>query len=121
QVPKGLEDFTLINALQKMIDTRLDEQVQYNRESNALIINARATKHKEIADLLKLIDVEPQQVFIDVKFITTTNKNFWRAGLKFGDPTGSPGESGVGASLNMKENQASPFPDARGLLIPPQL
>jgi type II secretory pathway component HofQ len=99
--PKGIEDFTLFQALQRMVNTAIGESVQYNNESNSFIINATATKHAEIESLLRRIDLEPQQVFIDVKFITTTNRNFWRAGLRVGDPENSPGTSGVRVNLQL--------------------
>ncbi len=97
--PKGLEDFTLFQALSNMVNEELGETVQYNRESNSFIIHATATTHQEIAALLKRIDVEPEQVFVDIKFITTSNKNFWRDGLKLGDPLRDPGGSGFKSGL----------------------
>jgi type II secretory pathway component GspD/PulD (secretin) len=95
--PQGLQDFTLLKALQQMVER--NERVDYNVESNSLIINATETKHAEIERLLRKIDVEPQQVFVDVKFITTRNSNFWREGLRIGDPARNPGDSGVRVAL----------------------
>lgn len=99
--PKGIEDFTLFAALQKMVNAQIGESVQYQKESNGFLVNATATKHAEILELLNKIDVEPQQVFIDVKFISTTNKNFLREGMKFGDPVSDPGNSGVQGRLQL--------------------
>jgi type II secretory pathway component GspD/PulD (secretin) len=96
-----IEEFTLFKALQKMVNTAIGESVQYNIESNSFIINATATKHGEIAELLKTIDREPQQVFVDVKFITTSNKNFWRDGLKIGDPLRDPDNAGVKVGIGL--------------------
>jgi len=107
--PAGIADFTLFSALQKMVNSAIQESVQYQKESNAFIINATATKHAEIGALLKRIDIEPQQVFIDVKFISTTNGNFWREGLQMGDPVGDPGNSGLRASINMGGTSTSPL------------
>lgn len=97
--PKGIEDFTLFTALKSMVNEELGEKVQYNQESNAFIIHATATTHQEIAALLKKIDVEPEQVFVDIKFITTSNKNFWRDGLRLGDPLRDPGNAGFKTGL----------------------
>jgi type II secretory pathway component GspD/PulD (secretin) len=97
--PKGIEDFTLFRALSTMVNDELGENVQYNRESNSFVIHATATTHQEIEALLRKIDIEPQQVFVDIKFITTSNKNFWRDGLKLGDPLRNPGDAGFKAGL----------------------
>lgn len=95
--PGGIADFTLLQALQRMVGPK--ESVQYNVESNSFIINATETKHAEIAALFRKIDVEPQQVFVDVKFITTRNSNFWRDGLRLGDPIRNPTDAGVRVGL----------------------
>lgn len=105
-VPKGLEDFTLFKALQTIVNAELGERVQYDAGSNSFIVHATATTHAEIEALIRRIDVEPQQVFVDVKFITTSNDNFWRDGLRLGDPVRDPGNSGLRGVLDL--NGATP-------------
>jgi type II secretory pathway component GspD/PulD (secretin) len=113
QPPKGVSDFTLLKALQQMVGR--NERVDYNVESNSFIVNATDATHADIAALLRKIDVEPQQVFVDVKFITTRNTNFWREGLKLGDPVRDPSNAGV--KVGLLTNQApfaSQFPFSFG-------
>ncbi|MGH7294360.1 MAG: hypothetical protein ACRELB_05490, partial [Polyangiaceae bacterium] len=99
-----LTEFTLLSSLKKMANTAIGESIDYDAGSNSIIVNATATKHAEIAALLKKIDVEPEQVFVDVKFITTNNANFWRDGLKIGDPEKDPANAGVRVGLGLAGN-----------------
>src|SRR6185503_5049528 len=39
----------------------------------------------EIQDMLALLDVEPAQVFIDVKFVSTANRDLFNVGMDYGD------------------------------------
>ncbi|MSR61768.1 MAG: hypothetical protein EXS08_04905 [Planctomycetes bacterium] len=52
---------------------------------NILIVRDTAQVHSEIKDMLALLDVEPAQVFIDVKFVSTTNRDLFNLGVDYGD------------------------------------
>ncbi|MFC1706376.1 type II secretion system protein GspD [Planctomycetota bacterium] len=107
KAPEGIEGFTLLKALKEMVDE--GEKVDYNEETNSFIVKATATKHAEIRDLLEKIDRQPDQVFVDVKFVTTSNSNFWRAGMKMGDPSKKDkiDQAGFLAGLGMNSAQAT--------------
>ncbi len=52
---------------------------------NILIVRDTAQVHAEIQDILALLDVEPAQVFIDVKFVSTSNRDLFNLGVDYGD------------------------------------
>ncbi|NOT29450.1 MAG: hypothetical protein HOP15_03270 [Planctomycetes bacterium] len=53
--------------------------------NNILIVRDTAQVHAEIQDILALLDVEPAQVFIDVKFVSTANRDLFNLGVDYGD------------------------------------
>jgi type II secretory pathway component GspD/PulD (secretin) len=98
--PSGsLDEFTLLTALKGMMNKDHGETIEYDTGSNAFIVKATDTTHGEVESLLAKIDLVPEQVFVDVKFVSTSNKNFWRSGLKIGDPINTPGDAGFLAGL----------------------
>src|SRR5688572_2836435 len=52
---------------------------------NILIVRDTAQVHSQIKDMLSLLDVEPAQVFIDVKFVSTANRDLYNLGMDYGD------------------------------------
>ncbi len=52
---------------------------------NILIVRDTAQVHAQIQDMLELLDVEPAQVFIDVKFVSTANRDLFNLGIDYGD------------------------------------
>lgn len=52
---------------------------------NILIVRDTAQVHAEIKDMLALLDIEPAQVFIDVKFVSTSNRDLFNLGMDYGD------------------------------------
>lgn len=52
---------------------------------NILIVRDTAQVHAEIKDILALLDTEPAQVYIDVKFVSTANRDLFNLGVDYGD------------------------------------
>src|SRR6185436_10902574 len=52
---------------------------------NILIVRDTAQVHAEIKSILALLDTEPAQVFIDVKFVSTANRDLFNLGVDYGD------------------------------------
>jgi len=65
------EDFPLFRALKSTLSEY--GKIDFDPDKNALIVTDIPTKIAEIESIIKQLDVEPLQVFIDVKFATTTN------------------------------------------------
>jgi type IV pilus assembly protein PilQ len=61
---------------------------------NILIVRDTAQVHAQIQDMLALLDVEPAQVFIDVKFVSTANRDLFNLGIDYGDLGPQVGFSG---------------------------
>lgn len=72
------DDFTLFRAVQSVISEF--GKVEFDRDTNALIVTDIGPKLREVETIVKQLDVEPMQVFCDIKFVTSTNEDL----LNFG-------------------------------------
>jgi type IV pilus assembly protein PilQ len=79
-------EFRLLNAFQQTVAP--EGSVTYVRESNSLVATGTTPKLDALEKLIARVDIEPAQVFVDLKFITTTNTDFLDVGL-------NPGENGL--------------------------
>src|SRR5262249_21305376 len=57
----------------------------YVDSQNAIVVRDTSQVQDAIKDLLSKLDVEPQQIFCDVKFVTTTNDDVLNLGVDYGD------------------------------------
>jgi type IV pilus assembly protein PilQ len=101
--------FTLFKALKGIIQATSidDDTIEYDSESNSLIVRATKPTTAELRAIIKQIDTEPDQVFIQIRFISTTDRNFLETGLKF-----SGGDLQNGLQLS------GPFPSGSSLSSP---
>ena len=83
-------EFNLLKAFVQAVAP--EGGVTYIKETNALIATGTTPKLENLEKLITRMDVEPAQVFVDLKFITTKNSDLLDAGF-------GPGEGGVGASI----------------------
>lgn len=75
--------FTALQALSKALSPA--GQLDYLDTSNVVIVRDTAQVHESIKEMLGRIDVEPAQVFCDVKFVSTTNGDVLNLGVDYGD------------------------------------
>ena len=75
--------FPLLKALKKALTQGGD--MEYYRPANVLIVRDTAQAHAEIQAILDKLDIEPAQVFMDVKFVSTTNDDLFSLGVDYGD------------------------------------
>lgn len=87
------KDFTLINALKSALTQ--SGNLEYHARENMVIVTDTAPALDKIERILNEIDVEPAQVFIDVKFVTTSNNDVLNYGVDIGDEGFSVGISGA--------------------------
>ena len=86
-------EFPLLGAIQRVASKK--GRVDYIPSTNALIVTDTEPNIKAIAELIDMMDKEPMQVFIDVKFVSTdlTNKRNrgvnWPNGFKVSSTYGS--------------------------------
>lgn len=68
-------------------------RVAYDRANRMLVATDTTAVLSEIARILKVIDVEPRQVFVDVQFVTTGNAKLWRDAIA---PVAAASQAGLG-------------------------
>ena len=84
--------FPLIGALRKALSPGGD--LDYVEARNVIIVRDTPQVHQEIQDMLDRFDVEPAQVFCDVKFVSTTTSDLFSLGVDYGDNGPSASISG---------------------------
>jgi len=52
---------------------------------NVIIVRDTAQVHASIKDMLERLDTEPAQVYIDVKFVSSANRDLYNLGVDYGD------------------------------------
>jgi type IV pilus assembly protein PilQ len=77
------EHFTVLRALRKALSTAGD--LDYIEDQNVVIVRDTQQTHEQVRQILTALDVEPLQVFCDVKFVTTTNGDLLNLGVDYGD------------------------------------
>lgn len=93
KMQRGEVDFTLYDSLKKLVTPRIGE-LNYDAEQNVLLLRDTRPVVDEIKRIIVMIDVEPAQIFLDVKFVTTSNEDVLDIGI-------SPGGQGWNASLGL--------------------
>ena len=78
-----LEKFSVLAALAKALTPV--GKIEYIDTQNVVIIQDTAQVHESIKTMLARLDVEPLQVFCDVKFVSTTNGDVLNLGVDYGD------------------------------------
>jgi len=78
------DHFTVLDALRAALTTNVG-QLDYISNQNVIILRDTAQVHEQVQEMIRRLDVEPAQVFIDVKFVSTTNTDFLSLGVDYGD------------------------------------
>jgi len=76
--------FPVLAALKKAVSPG-GEMEYMPPPQNIILLKDTAQVHAEIKDMLALLDVEPAQVFVDVKFVSTSNRDLFNLGVDYGD------------------------------------
>lgn len=76
--------FPVLAALKKAVSPG-GEMEYMPPPQNIIILKDTAQVHAEVRDMLALLDVEPAQVFVDVKFVSTSNRDLFNLGVDYGD------------------------------------
>ncbi len=75
--------FPVIVALKKALTQGGD--LDYIKSQNVIIVRDTAQVHAMIADMLAKLDIEPAQIFMDVKFVSTSNDDLYSLGVDYGE------------------------------------
>ncbi|GAB4153196.1 MAG: hypothetical protein Fur0037_22000 [Planctomycetota bacterium] len=123
---KGEIEFALLDALKSLITPKIGD-LNYFDDQNLIVVKDTKPVVDEIRRIISQVDIEPSQVFLDVKFVTTTNEdildvgvspggNGWRASLGLGQiPTRLPFDLGAGGwddRLIANDTGFGPFADS---------
>jgi type II secretory pathway component GspD/PulD (secretin) len=76
--------FPVLAALKKAVSPG-GEMEYMPPPQNIIILKDTAQVHAQVQDMLALLDVEPAQVFVDVKFVSTSNRDLFNLGVDYGD------------------------------------
>jgi len=76
-----------------------DGSVSVNTHINALIVNAKSELFGKIVAIIRDLDQENRQVFIETKVVETTTNYVRELGIEWGTPISGHGTSITGASL----------------------
>jgi type IV pilus assembly protein PilQ len=124
-IQQGQLNFSLLDTLKRMI-TQDVGTLEYIQETNMIMVKDTKPVVETIARTIAMMDVEPSQVQLDVRFVTTSNDdlldvginpggNGWSASLGLGQiPTRLPFDLGAGGwddSLIASETGTGPFVD----------
>jgi type II secretory pathway component GspD/PulD (secretin) len=97
-IAEAVKQFTLIDLIKSMLTRAGDGatgavlgRVDYDINSNSLAVTDTKVVLDKVEEVIKVLDVEPDQVIVDVKFISTTNDDL----LTFGINYASGGEDGI--------------------------
>lgn len=120
------DTFSLLQALRRASTPDIGS-IEYFEDQNLFIVKDTKPVVTRIGQIIQSIDVEPGQVFIDVKFVTTSNQDLLEYGINPGDsgwtaslglgqiPTSLPFDLGAGGwddNLIANDNRTGPFADS---------
>jgi type IV pilus assembly protein PilQ len=103
----GQLTFTLLDTLKNMVTPEVGS-LEYVQETNVIMVKDTRPVVDQIRRTIQMMDIEPAQVQLDVRFVTTSNDdlldvgvspggNGWTAGLSLGQmPTRLPFDLGAG-------------------------
>ena len=76
--------FTLAEALEDTLSK--EGRLKYDEHTNTFIVKDTKPKLDQIREIIKHVDVRPPQIYVEVKFIRTTNQDILERGVKFDLP-----------------------------------
>ncbi len=103
-------NFTLFRALQAVVQSSqlAGATLQYDQGTNSFIVTATRPLIQQIRAIINQIDIEPAQIFCEVRFVATRDNNFQEYGIEFGEGSDSQGLTASG-----------PFDQSRGQFLDP--
>jgi type IV pilus assembly protein PilQ len=78
------EAFSLMTALQRALSK--NGQLEYDSYTNTFIVKDTKPRLDEIESIIKLVDVQPPLIHVEVKFISTDNTDLVERGIRFDQP-----------------------------------
>lgn len=82
----SIKEFTLLNILKNMLTRKgstLIGNLEYDIKSNCLIVQDTKTVLDSMGKIIEQLDVAPEQVLIELKFVSSNNDDLLNFGLKY--------------------------------------
>ena len=89
------EYFTVLAAMEKALSQT--GELDFIESQNVIIIRDTTQVHETVQEIIRRLDVEPSQVFVDMKFVSTSNTDLLNLGVDYGD--GGPQVSISGSQI----------------------
>ena len=85
QPPTGpaSEHFSILAALDGALSDTGD--LTFIESQNVILVRDTTQVHETIQEILRRLDVEPGQIFVDLKFVSTANSDLLNLGVDYGD------------------------------------
>ena len=93
QLQKGELNFTLLDTLKQMVTPNIGS-LDYIQETNVIVVRDTRPIVDSIVRTIEMIDIEPAQIYLDVRFVTTSNEDILDIGV-------NPGGSGWSPSIGL--------------------
>jgi type II secretory pathway component GspD/PulD (secretin) len=77
-------EFSLEEALRDTLSK--EGTLRYDEHTNTFIVKDTKPKIDEMKEIIRRVDIRPPQLFVEVKFISTTNGDLLERGVLFDDP-----------------------------------
>ena len=77
------QHFTVLEALRKALSSQ--GVLDFIETQNVIIVRDTSQVHETIQEIIRRLDVEPAQVFVDLKFVSTSNIDILNLGVDYGD------------------------------------
>ena len=77
------QHFTVLEALRKALSSQ--GELDFIETQNVIIVRDTIQVHETIQEVLRRLDVEPAQVFVDLKFVSTSNIDVLNLGVDYCD------------------------------------
>lgn len=77
------QHFTVLEALRKALSSQ--GELDFIETQNVIIVRDTSQVHETIQEIIRRLDVEPSQVFVDLKFVSTSNIDILNLGVDYGD------------------------------------
>ncbi|MEW6027500.1 MAG: secretin N-terminal domain-containing protein [Planctomycetota bacterium] len=82
----SVSEFTLLNILRNMLTRKGDTPIgslQYDMKTNSLIVRDTKVVLDAMEKMIERLDVAPEQILIELKFVSTSNEDLMNFGLKY--------------------------------------
>lgn len=94
ELKPAIEDFLLYKALKNVLTPDLGK-LEYDGTTNVFLATDIKPRLDEMQRIIDTLDVEPVQILVDVKFVTTTNADLFDLGVDWG------GANNTGSTISM--------------------